>query len=75
MIAFGSANHIFTIAHYSKKVKTDKKNKIIQLIKNHIKNTKMEVLKVVYKGESKYNTPLLPVAKKDIAGIIKNFVV
>ena len=65
----------FTIAHNSKKVNTDKKNKIIQSIKNHIKNKKMEVLKVVYKGESKYNIPLLPVAKNDMARVISKFVV
>ena len=35
----------------------------------------MEVLKVVYKGESKYNIPLLPVAKNDMAQVISKFVV
>ena len=48
---------------------------ITNLIKNHIKNKKMDVLKVIYKGQTYNNKPLLHVAKSDMARIIAEFVV
>ena len=49
--------------------------KIINLLDNYIQNKKMEVMYVVYKGETIDNKPLLPVAKKEIVKKIITYVV